>query len=152
MTQQVKLYITTFILILLISCNEKKFAINISSKYKGWIYLVASKDLQNGFDFYPDSNGVIYIPNFCQEKTLTLKIDGKEISPTIVHSDNIFFESNSSDLLCKVTYKQFYFPLTNSDLSIFKDTGINYKEKVLNNFQYLIATNKIDRTRITSCQ
>ena len=134
------------------SCTEKRFAINISSKHKGWVYLIASKDLPNGFDFYPDSNGVIYIPEFCKEKTLTLKIDGKEISPTRVHFDNIFFESNNSDLSCKVTYKQFYFPLSSTDLSMTKDSGFNYKNLVLNNFQYLIATHKIDKTRITSCQ
>src|SRR5438067_1195872 len=98
MTQQLKLYITAIILISLMSCNQKKFVINISSNYKGWVYLIASKDLPNKFDFYPDTNGVIYIPEFCKEKIWTLKIDGKEIALTRVHFDNVFFESNSSKL------------------------------------------------------
>ena len=108
-----KLILTISAAFLLSSCTDNKYAINVPSKYKGWIYLIASKGSKNGFNFYPDSNGVIYIPEYCKsERLLTLKIDGKEIPPTRVHFDNIFLATDSF----KVTYKQFYFPLTSSDL------------------------------------
>jgi hypothetical protein len=121
--------------------------VNVSSNYKGWLYLVASNTIENIKDFILDSNGVVYLPSYCKGIILDLKVDGKIIAPTLVHIDDNYYSSNANNTLLKISYKKLYFPLTRSDMSARFDTGIYFKDKLMDNFEYLLETNKIDKSK-----
>ena len=153
LTQLSRLFLLGVLIFSFFSCNQKKTFINISSKYKGWIYLIASTDKNEESNLYADTNGIVYMPDFCQSKKyLVIKVDGKETPQTKVHFDNIFSSGNMTGREIQVSYSRFYFPLTSQDLGDKIDTGIFYNDRMVNNFEYLFETKKIDKRKITSCE
>jgi len=140
-----------FVTTIFISCSEQKYYVNIPSKYSGWVYLISSNDKFNkNNESLIDSNGIAYIPQNCNgDKVISVKVDGKEISPMRLKSYEQF-EANDS---YRVTYSRFYFPLkTNYDPNNVFDTLLIFEGHEITKFQYLVKQNKINIKRFKSCQ
>ena len=140
-----------FVTIIFFSCSERKYYVNIPSKYSGWVYLISSNDKFNeNNEFLIDSNGIAYIPQNCKsDKLISVKVDGKEISPMKLKSYEEF-EANDS---YRVTYSKFYFPLkTTYDPNNVFDTLLIFEGCEITKFQYLVKQHKINTKRFKSCQ
>lgn len=128
----------------LIGCKKKEYFLFLNADMQGNIYIIKANDSVSGNSFYPDSIGIVYIPEkiFNSGTRLYLMVDNiRQNEGEFILSDGVTSYEGG-----RLTFKKFYFP--------FSDTYVNNKKEYWYNggqvteLDYFLFTDKIDKKRI----
>ena len=134
--------------------NPSTILLNINPDYHGWVYLIPVHSKMT-YSFKIDSTtlGIVYISDSLYGKenliNLMIKIDDKFVPSSKIRTYNISFYPRNSKY--KISYKKFYFPLTNQEIPDKIDKVYTYKKNdynifYLGEFEYYYTTGIIDRS------
>lgn len=143
-----KILLTFFLLsiqIVLFSCKKEKYYLNLDSKSNTDIYLIKSNDSQFGHSFYPDSLGIVYIPQKIYDGgvKLYIKVDNEIVKEEeFVLSDGVFFGDS-----VKFAYKTFKFPFSSAIEN--QKKAYWYNGGWVSALEYFFQSQKIDRNRVS---
>jgi hypothetical protein len=145
--KKMKIILVFFLCVLqfaLIGCKKKEYFLFLDSHMQGNIYIIKAKDLGKSNSFYPDSLGIVYIPEkiFNSGGRLFLMVDNvRQNEGEFIISDGVTSYEGG-----RLTYKTFHFP--------FSDTYVDNKKEYWYNggqvteLSYFLHTDKIDKKRI----
>jgi hypothetical protein len=142
------------LLLFLPSCysNQKDIALNISTSFKGWVYLVSSNTpTKNEYSVSKQNHGIVYVSknNFDNHRNVKIKIveTGKFKDELFRSQDCEFYPEHSTEA---IVYKKFHFPLTmiEKEDSIFQFKKDGIVERDMGEFNYYYYSGILDTSII----
>lgn len=138
--------ITFWLFLFMGSCqSQENYVVSLDSKYEGWIYLLKSTDSLVSNVFYPDSLGIVYLPEHAFDKKYSIKILQGDSFPErqkFQYFDSEFYDNNNR----KTVYSKFYFPFTTG----FKSEKLyEFNGNKLPAFKYFYYSGIIDTNRLS---
>ena len=128
----------------LIGCKKKEYFLFLDSHMEGNIYIIKAKGPVAGNSFYPDSIGIVYIPEkiFNSGGRLFIMVDNvRQNEGEFIVSDGVTSYEGG-----RVTFKTFYFPFSDTDIGEKKEYWYNGGQ--VNEISYFLHTDKIDKKKI----
>ena len=127
-----------------VSCAKKPgYTIDIPKKYKGWIYVLKSKEIKAAAVYSPNKMGIVYVPStiFVSEN-FSVSVNGKPSEGGLdLYEEKDSYATDGKTL----QYIKFYYPFNNG-----KEKELNYYigDDQVSLFAAIYSTHFIDKNKI----